>query len=155
MKNVRQLIEMVETQESTLQFERFDVGMAHEIGARLMQFAVEGQMPITIDITRNGHRLFHVAMEGTSPDNEVWVERKKAVVNRFLCSSYLMSLKLEEMGKTIEQAYLISESDFAAHGGSFPIIIKDTGVVGTVTVSGLASEDDHKLVVDVLSAYLS
>lgn len=155
MKSTRQLIEMVENQEEKLQFDRFSISMAHEIGARLMQIAAEGKMPIAIDVTRHGHRLFYAAMEGSKPDNEAWIERKKAVVNRFNCSSYLVGLRLTEKGSTIEASSLLKESEFAPHGGCFPIIIKDTGVIGTITVSGLASEDDHQLVVDVLEAYLN
>jgi uncharacterized protein (UPF0303 family) len=34
----------------------------------------------------------------------------------------------------------VSEKDYATHGGAFPLIIKDVGVVGTVTVSGLAQQ---------------
>jgi uncharacterized protein (UPF0303 family) len=55
----------------------------------------------------------------------------------------------------MEEKYLISSLEFAAHGGAFPIRIKGTGVVGTITVSGLAQEDDHALVVRVLRAWLN
>jgi len=43
---------------------------------------------------------------------------------------------------------------YAAHGGSFPIIVRDVGVVGTVTVSGLPQAADHALVVEVLRTFL-
>jgi uncharacterized protein (UPF0303 family) len=59
---------------------------------------------------------------------------------------------LFRVGGMIELS-VISEADFAPHGGSFPIIIKDTGVIGTITVSGLPSAVDHGLVVDVIRAY--
>jgi uncharacterized protein (UPF0303 family) len=61
---------------------------------------------------------------------------------------------LKSKGKSIEQAYLVSESEYAPHGGCFPIILKDTGIIGTVTVSGLPQEEDHKLVVQAIRAYL-
>jgi uncharacterized protein (UPF0303 family) len=61
---------------------------------------------------------------------------------------------LKSQGKSIEEMFLLPESEYAPHGGCFPIIIKGTGVVGTITVSGLPQEDDHKVVVQALKQYL-
>jgi hypothetical protein len=41
---------------------------------------------------------------------------------------------------------------FAAHGGAFPVRIKD--VVGTVTVSSLPQTDDHAFVTEMIGAFL-
>jgi len=142
-------------QEAILQFDGFSNKMAFDIGLMLIHQAENGNKPVTIDITRHNHQLFHVAMEGTTSDNDAWVIRKSNVVNRFGHSSMYMSLKLEEKGGTMEEAYFLNSADFAAHGGSFPITIKDTGVIGTITVSGLPSEQDHQMVVGVLSEYLN
>ena len=120
----------------------------------LYAIAFKRGLPVAIDITRNGHRLYHVALSGSSPDNEAWIERKMNVVNRFSHSSYYMSLYLKSENTTIEEKFLLDEAEFAAHGGSFPIIIRGTGVIGTITVSGLPSEDDHALVIEVLTDYL-
>ena len=49
---------------------------------------------------------------------------------------------------------MISSSEYAAHGGEFPLIIQDVGVVGTITVSGLPQEEDHELVVTTLKKFL-
>jgi uncharacterized protein (UPF0303 family) len=54
-----------------------------------------------------------------------------------------------------EEKYLISSSDYAAHGGAFPLIIRDVGVVGTITVSGLPQQEDHELVVTTLKQFLA
>ncbi len=54
-----------------------------------------------------------------------------------------------------EEKYLISSSDYAAHGGAFPLIIRVVGVVGTITVSGLPQQEDHELVVTTLKQFLA
>ena len=39
-------------------------------------------------------------------------------------------------------------------GGAFPITIKNVGVVGTITISGLLDNEDHDLVVWGIEDYL-
>jgi len=95
------------------------------------------------------------AMAGTSIDNGEWIKRKNNVVKRFGHSSYYMGISLQNAGQTIEEKYLISSSDYAAHGGAFPLIIRDVGVVGTITVSGLPQQEDHELVVTTLKQFLA
>lgn len=154
MPDYKLLLDLVSKQEALLQFDRFSIEMAHEIGLALMDKAKEQHKPVAIDITRHDQQLFHVALEGATLDNDVWIMRKMAVVNRFSHSSYYMSLELDMNDTSIEEAYLLDEWTYAPHGGSFPITIKDTGVIGTITVSGLPSAEDHQLVVDVLTDYL-
>jgi len=128
---------------------------AWQLGTQMVERAMRENLPITIDITRGQHQLFHYSMPGTSADNDEWVKRKVRLVNRFGHSSFYMGQMLKHKGKTIEQSYLISESEFAAHGGCFPIIVKRTGMVGTITVSGLPQEEDHKLVVESIREFIA
>ncbi len=141
-------------QEEEIQFKSFDNDMAFKVGSALLDAARSKGKSVTIDIARNGQQLFHFAMPGTSRDNDVWVQRKNNVVNRFGHSSYYMGISLQSKGQTMEEKYLISSSEFAAHGGAFPLIIKDVGVVGTITVSGLPQEEDHELVITTLRKLL-
>jgi uncharacterized protein (UPF0303 family) len=76
------------------------------------------------------------------------------LVKRIEHSSFYMGQFLKSRGRTIENMYLLPESEYAPHGGCFPIIVKGTGVVGTIAVSGLPQEEDHKLVVQIIRAYL-
>lgn len=153
--NNNELLDLLATQEHDLQFRSFSIKTAHNIGLALMAVGTANNYPITIDITRHSHQLFHMALPGSSPDNDAWIKRKSNLVNRVGHSSYYMSTKLAIEGKTIEQALLLEEAEYAPHGGSFPIIIKDTGVIGTITVSGLASADDHQLVVDTIKNFIN
>lgn len=152
--NNRDLLNKLLVQEEELQFTSFSIKTAHSIGLAIMEAAQKANHPVAIDITRHGQQLFHIALEGSSQDNDAWIKRKSNLVNRIGHSSYYMSTQLAISGKSIEETLLLNESEFAPHGGSFPIIIKETGVIGTITVSGLASEDDHKLVVDAIRHYL-
>jgi uncharacterized protein (UPF0303 family) len=141
--------------EQELQFTRFNETTAWKIGCQMVERAMRENLTVTIDITRGGQQLFHYSSPGTSADNDEWVKRKVRLVNRFGHSSFYMGQLLKHKGKTIEQSYLIPESEFAAHGGCFPIIVKGTGMVGTITVSGLPQEEDHKLVVESIRAFIA
>jgi uncharacterized protein (UPF0303 family) len=142
-------------EEQELQFTKFNEDTAWQIGGQLVERAVSEGLPVAIDITRGNHQLFHASLRGTSADNDEWIKRKVRLVYRFGHSSFYMGQLLKSKGKRLEEAYLLSENDYAPHGGCFPIIIRDTGVIGTITVSGLAQEEDHKLVVQAIKDFLA
>lgn len=149
------LLKQLLQEEQEIQFGKFNENTAWKIGCLLVEHSMREGLPVTIDITRGEHQLFHASLQGTSPDNDEWIKRKVRLVYRLGHSSYYMGQLLKSKGKAIEEAYLISESQYAPHGGCFPIIVKDVGVIGTVTVSGLQQEEDHKLVVQTLRDYLA
>jgi uncharacterized protein (UPF0303 family) len=141
-------------QEQELQFMSFNESTAWNIGCQLVERAQKDGLPITIDITRGNHQLFHASLQGASADNDEWIKRKVRLVYRFGHSSFYVSQLLKSKGKSIEEAYLISANDYAPHGGCFPIIVKNTGMIGTITISGLHQEEDHKMVVQAIREYL-
>jgi uncharacterized protein (UPF0303 family) len=149
-----ELLKELRQQEEDIQFASFGNDMALAVGLALVEAARNKGKAVTIDITRGGQQLFHFAMAGTSIDNGEWVKRKNRVVQRFGHSSFFIGTSLKNAGQTIEEKYLLPESEYAAHGGAFPIIIKGVGVVGTITVSGLPQQEDHELVVSALKQFL-
>ncbi len=153
--NYTELLKELLEQEQEIQFSSFSNDMAFAVGTALLEAAKSKGKPVTIDISRNGQQLFHFAMEGTSLDNEVWIKRKNNVVNRFGHSSFYMGISLESKGQSMEEKYLISSGEYAAHGGAFPLIVRGVGVVGTITVSGLPQQEDHELVVTTLKQFLA
>lgn len=148
------ILEELLAQEEELQFLHFNEDTAWELGSMLVDIARDEQLPVTIDITRGSHQLFHASRPGTSGDNDEWVKRKARLVYRMGHSSFYLGQLLKSKGTCIMDKYLIPEHEYAPHGGCFPVIVKGTGMVGTVTVSGLAQEDDHALVVRAIREYL-
>jgi uncharacterized protein (UPF0303 family) len=150
-----ELLASLGQEEDQLQFSAFTNETAFEVGMRLVDAARRKRLAITIDITRGGQQLFHCAMPGTSQDNDEWIQRKNRVVYRFGHSSYYMGVKYRNQKTTIQEKSLLDPALYAPHGGAFPVTVRDVGVVGTVTVSGLPQEEDHRLVVDVLKDFLN
>jgi uncharacterized protein (UPF0303 family) len=143
---------LIARQEAELLFSSFDYETAWRLGLSLRELALSRGQSIVIDIRRFGqpHQpLFYTALGGT-PDNSRWVQRKSNVVARFHRSSYAIGLTLEHTNRTFADRYNLPEADYAPHGGSFPIHVAGTGIIGSVTVSGLPQRDDHNLVVEAL-----
>lgn len=142
----------VAEQEQSLRFDHFNEEDAWNLGSRLREMAAARRYPIVIDIRRFGQPLFYCALAGSVPDNAEWVRRKNNVVARFHRSSYGLGLELQHKNATLESKFGLTLSDYAAHGGAFPLSVAGAGVIGSVTVSGLPQRVDHELVVEALAA---
>ncbi len=140
-------------QEAELHFPSFDYDTAWRLGLSLRELAISRKQSIVVDIRRFGQpeqQLFYTALAGTTPDNQRWVQRKINVVARFHRSSYAIGLTLEQSNRSFSDRYNLPDADYAAHGGCFPIHVAGTGIIGSVTVSGLPQREDHNLVVEAL-----
>jgi uncharacterized protein (UPF0303 family) len=147
-------LEIIAMQERELLLPQFDEDVAWEIGSRIRDLALSRNLQVVIEIRRPGQLLFYSALKGTAPDNAEWVRRKSNSVARFYRSSYAIGLGLRETKSTLSEKYELSMTDYAAHGGSFPLRVTTAGYVGSVTVSGLPQRADHQLVVEALCLHL-
>ncbi len=142
-------------EEAQLQFAAFTNETALRLGLLLAEVAKREGKSIAIDIARNGQTLFHYALPGTSADNDAWIERKKRVVDRYGHSSFYVGTLCKSQGVAFEEKSRLDPDRYAAAGGCFPVIVRNVGPVGTVTVSGLPQAEDHALVVRVLREFLA
>lgn len=150
---LRSLIGRIEHEITTLQFNSFSQTNALDLGLLLVELGTEDNLPIAIDIRRNGHVLFHASLAGATADNEIWVERKSRTAEQYAEPSLLVGLRGRLGGGRIEDNAWFDQSRLAAHGGAFPLYVKGTGPVAIVTVSGLPQKADHDLVVQALTSF--
>src|SRR5918998_1422776 len=127
----------LDAEEAELQFTSFTNDDAWDLGSALVAAARREDAPVAIEISRNGHRLFSVALTGATPDNASWIERKTRVVERFGHSSLYVGQAARERGTTFEDQFGLDPQLYAAHGGAFPIVVRPVGPVGAVVVSRL------------------
>jgi uncharacterized protein (UPF0303 family) len=140
-------------EENELQFSVFTNETAYRVGNRIIEKAMRENKSIVVDIRKNNELLFYSRLDGTSSHNDEWVSWKNNVVHHFGHSSYYMHVFLKSTDSTVEASGL-NPNDFKAEGGAFPLFLKDEGIVGTISVSGLPGDEDHKMVTSVLKDFL-
>jgi uncharacterized protein (UPF0303 family) len=148
------LLESLLQQENDLQFSEFTNNTAFQVGSKIVEKALRENKSIVVNIQRDGELLFYTKMNNTNRGNDEWVTRKNNTALHFKHSSYYMHVYLKSISSNVE-AHSLDPKDYAAEGGAFPLIIKNDGVVGTITVSGLPGEEDHAMITSVLYDYLS
>ena len=141
-------------QESRFVFDSFDHAAAWRLGVLMVERALRDELPIIIDIRRPGVVLFRSALAGVTAENEVWLERKARTALRFEASTALVAARFAAQDIDVWTAPWFDPTQFAPTGGSVPVRVRRTGVVGAVTASGLTSDEDHEFVIDALDAYL-
>lgn len=147
-------LKVLAEQEQQLQFLNFNADTAWELGSLLRQRLLERQAGATAEIELAGHVLFTATTPGATPGQADWIRRKRNTVRRFARSSYAVGRQLELDGQTLEERHGLALADFAAHGGGFPLLLKGTGMVGTIIVSGLPQRDDHNVAVGAIAKLL-
>ena len=142
-------------QEERLALPSCSVADALAIGRWLLAAAEERSLPITIEAWHGSRLVFRAARPGTNAHNVLYLAGKRRVVEHFGHSSFYERRRHEAAGTTFEAATSLRFPEYAPHGGGFPLLVRGTGRVGVVLVSGLPQQDDHALIVEALEAFLA
>ena len=153
MENYGVLLNALLQEEIDYQFAEFTNNTAYHIGTRIIEKALNENKLIVVNIQKEGELLFYTKMNGPTLNHDDWVMRKNNTVHYFKHSSYYTHYYLKSINSNVE-AHSLDPKNYAAEGGAFPLIIKDVGVVGTITVSGLSGEEDHRMITDVLIEFM-
>ena len=144
----------LEAQAMQLILPRFAEAEALWLGAWLVQAAQDRRLPIAIDVRTRDRTLFHASLPGASPANDLWARRKSNTAFLVQKASLIVRLQLEAKGQTMER-HGTDPADYAASGGSVPIVVAGVGMVAAATLSGLPDVEDHALVVEGITALLA
>ncbi len=141
-------------EQADLIFPRFGEAEAWALGSAIVALASANALPVVINIRSPNRTLFHAAMPGAAPLNDLWARRKSNLALMFQEPSMLVTTRLRDKGDTLAK-HGLAESDHAASGGAVPIVVAGVGVVAVATVSGLPELHDHQLVVRAIRAMLA
>ena len=145
--------EKIARQEEILRYTTFTRKQALELGLKIAELAEQKyKKGAAIRIVEDNTVIFEYKMETTNPENDWWMGKKLAVSLQTGTSS--LRAYVEGKSGLRKPFWEARPENYAACGGCFPVILKGTGPVGTVTISGLAQEDDHAMVVNAIRAYL-
>jgi uncharacterized protein (UPF0303 family) len=142
-------------EEAELVLPRLTNDDAIALGLALVDAARAEALPVAVDVRRGDQVLFHAGLEGSAATNDAWVERKVRVVRLVGTSSLRAGAEAAAKATTFADQQLVDPRQYAAHGGAFPLVVRDVGLVGVVTVSGLPQVEDHRLVVRVLREFIA
>lgn len=141
----------LEAEFAALELPRFDEAMALRLGQILVDLSLAEDLPVVISIRTADRTLFHAALPGSAPLNDLWARRKSNTALVFQLPSLLVGRRNQAKGEGLDR-HGLSAADYADSGGAVPIKVKGTGMVAVATVSGLPQVEDHKLVVKGLKA---
>lgn len=145
-----EILKALLAQEHELQLQHFNNATAWELGNLIRLGAEKISAAVSIEVYAFEQVVFSYAMPGTSKDQQDWIRRKRQAVMRFGNSSYYLGQYNAAKNRDFEAIPHLDPKEYCAHGGSFPIRIKNGGIIGAVTVSGLPQETDHQLAVDAM-----
>ena len=125
------------------------------IGRWLLDRSEERALVVAIEVWHGRRLVFRAARPGTDAHNDLYLAGKRRVVDHFAHSSFYERLRHEEAGTTFAAATSLQFPEYAPHGGGFPLLVRGTGMVGVVLVSGLPQALDHALIVEALEAFVA
>ncbi|WP_136644599.1 heme-degrading domain-containing protein [Tabrizicola sp. YIM 78059] len=144
----------LEAEYAGLELARFDETSALRLGEILIDLALAEDLGVVIDIRTADRTLFHAALPGSAPLNDLWARRKSNTALVFQLPTLLVAQRNRARGQTLDR-HGLAPADFADSGGAVPIRVRGAGVVAVATVSGLTQEEDHRLVVRGLRALMA
>lgn len=151
----KEWLEIVAEQEKRLRADVLDAASVFELGTILYKKAESVyKKPAAFRIIMNGQTVFSFLMDGTSLNNEWWMDKKLNTSRTTGVSSIRSLIEVAEGIRPMEPEFE-NEGSYALCGGCFPWKNAAGKIVGWVEVSGLTHEEDHQLAVDAIAELLN
>ncbi len=142
-------------QEARLALPSFSEQDALDLGALVAGRGLAAGLAITVEVRRAGRVVYRAALPGSDAAQDGWIVRKARVVEHGGHATMYERVRYESADTTFEQATGLPESEYAAHGGGFPLSMAEGGLAGILLISGLPQVQDHELAVACLEEFLA
>lgn len=134
-----------------LDLKKFDNRIALEMGLAIINLAKNRNQHIAVQIERLNHTVFLFVDDSLPADKHHWLRRKANTAKHFGESSLSVKCDLQQGDMTLSETFALDEKEYLATGGAIPIFVENAGMIGVVTVSGLADTEDHEIIVEALN----
>lgn len=121
--------------EEQLVFTSFSRADALRLGELVNEVSKDYPEPVATEIVINGLVVYRYFQDGARMDSELWLARKRNAVELMSMGSLRFGKMMEKEDCDLSDRKLV-DYDYAAGGGGMPIVLKDTGMIGSVCVSG-------------------
>ena len=142
-------------EEQQLIFSSFCRADALRLGQIIHEVSASYAEPLATEIVINGLVVYRYFADRARPDSDLWLKRKRNAVELMHMSSLRFGYWLSENHETLESRKL-DPNAYAAGGGGMPIVIANTGIIGSVCVSGQPDHlDDHEILVTAITRLIA
>lgn len=150
----RAWLPILEEQEQKLRLEALSAPQAWKLGEIMIRLAREKyQKPIALRIITGGQVTLSHLMDGTSLNNEWWMDKKLNTCRMTRVSSIRTLVEVAEGLRPMEPEFE-NENNYALCGGCFPLKNAAGRLLGYALCSGMPHYCDHQLIADALSELL-
>ena len=145
---------IIQAQERLLYFDRFSNRDALQIGLNAVAAADELGYAFAIRVIANGAIVFSHHMDGTSRNNDWWMDKK---LNTALLTgiSTLRHYVEIEGGVRPRPDFLDFDGNYATDGGCVPMRMRDGRIFGYVIASGAPHALDHEVATRAIARFLN
>lgn len=138
-------LDKVIAQEKETELPHFNLSDVDSLVESLKKIGKDDYNKVCVLIKINKREVFFHAGTETTHENNLWIKKKENVVDAFDHSSMFKKLSYTDDPDAFYKESGLSPKDYAIVGGGYPIAIENTGVIGSLIVSGLTDEGDHEL----------
>jgi uncharacterized protein (UPF0303 family) len=129
----------------------FDSKTLFLVASKLIEFAPS---PICVKIIVGRRIVALLASDGMSIDNQRFLDLKINTVFNCGHSSLWWFHHLRNTGRTLSDVAWADPTEVIDMGGGVPLL-SNSQIVGAIAISGLPHEDDHALIMQVVTTVLS
>ncbi len=133
-----------------IELDNFDNRTGLEMGLAIVNLAKARNQNIAVQVERLNHIIFLFVDDNLPADKHNWLRRKANVAKHFEESSLSVKHDLNNGNMTLTETFALDGKIYLAKGGAIPLFVKNAGMIGVITVSGLHDEEDHEIIIDAL-----